>query len=103
MIWVTPRSPRTDTLFPYSTLFRSPYGHRAPGWRHPDSILDEVPQGGGDRFAPAPRHGMPATCIERDGFPFRDDAWRQKADDIAGDLDKGHGFQRELRDRKSVV
>src|SRR3546814_2345139 len=35
--------------------------------------------------------------MEIDGFPSRDDAWRQKADDIAGDLDKGHGFQRELR------
>src|SRR3546814_5878897 len=78
-------------------IWANPYGHRAPGWRHPDSILDEVPQGGGDRFAPAPSHGMPATCIERDGFPFRDDAWRQKADDIAGDPEKGQGFQRELR------
>src|SRR3546814_17118123 len=74
----------------------NPYGHRAPGWRHPDSMLDEVPQGGGDRFAPAPRHGVPATCIERDGFPFREAAWRQKADDIAGDHDKDHGLQREL-------
>src|SRR3546814_3586265 len=35
MIRRPPRSTRTDTLFPYTTLFRSDHGFRAdrPGWR----------------------------------------------------------------------
>src|SRR3546814_7365766 len=30
MIRRPPRSTRTDTLFPYTTLFRSPFRHRGP-------------------------------------------------------------------------
>src|SRR3546814_20449885 len=44
---------------PDHRIWANPYGHRAHGWPHPDSIFVSVPQGGGARFAPAPRHGMP--------------------------------------------
>src|SRR3546814_12009648 len=57
-------------------IWANPYGHRAPGWRHPDSILEEVPQGGGDLFEPAFRPGLAATCIARNGFPFTSEEQR---------------------------
>src|SRR3546814_5579971 len=61
MIRRPPRSTRTDTLFPYTTLFRSPRSDRsprrgAPGWtgcraRTPDNR----PEGRGRSFAPTER------------------------------------------------
>src|SRR3546814_17037031 len=36
MIRRPPRSTRTDTLFPYTTLFRSVYGLRGHAWRSTD-------------------------------------------------------------------
>src|SRR3546814_9619385 len=36
MIRRPPRSTRTDTLFPYTTLFRSPHAHTPAGQRPPD-------------------------------------------------------------------
>src|SRR3546814_11179537 len=44
-----PRSTRTDTLFPYTTLFRSPAGHLSPSSSHRAA-------GGNDRegFRPVP-------------------------------------------------
>src|SRR3546814_6621053 len=49
MIRLPPRSTRTDTLLPYTTLFRSPVppvpvslGHRLPGLVEPDDIVEPV-------------------------------------------------------------
>src|SRR3546814_21157365 len=39
MIRRPPRSTRTDTLFPYTTLFRSGYGRRRNGLRSPTSRM----------------------------------------------------------------
>src|SRR3546814_1151202 len=55
MLRLPPRSTRTDTLFPYTTLFRSPAAHRAGRsacrqlWRHCDRT-------------PASRQGRAAAC-----------------------------------------
>src|SRR3546814_20079385 len=59
MIRLPPRSTRTDTLFPYTTLFRSSHGE--PPWRreHP---------------AQATRHGQPgpvAACVHS-GLPLQE-------------------------------
>src|SRR3546814_6223184 len=45
MIRRPPRSTRTDTLFPYTTLFRSA-GLCAPGGRHPDRQIPGRPVAG---------------------------------------------------------
>src|SRR3546814_4476088 len=54
MIRRPPRSTRTDTLFPYTTLFRSPGGHRGRGVGRGEE--DRPPRGGvggdpGDQLA----------------------------------------------------
>src|SRR3546814_5535809 len=49
MIRRPPRSTRTDTLFPYTTLFRS-----QTGWRHSRGIL-ERPVTAHDKFSESPR------------------------------------------------
>src|SRR3546814_7430783 len=53
MIRRPPRSTRTDTLFPYTTLFRSPPGGDLPASAHPGGgrihRRDELPGGGGGR------------------------------------------------------
>src|SRR3546814_16259377 len=58
MIRRPPRSTRTDTLFPYTTLFRSLVEHAAPGAEHRADRLDDrfgdpvaavLDAGGGDR------------------------------------------------------
>src|SRR3546814_8515120 len=62
MIRLPPRSTRTDTLFPYTTLFRSP----APGCPAPDNArplvcrLSTPPSGGGAENPEA--WGKPAGC-----------------------------------------
>src|SRR3546814_16192113 len=56
MIRLPPRSTRTDTLFPYTTLFRSP--------RHPPVRLGISPANAAHRGIDAsffPTHGMAAT------------------------------------------
>src|SRR3546814_1016397 len=57
MIRRPPRSTRTDTLFPYTTLFRS--GPRLPGVRGGDDVRrrrdGEAPAERGGRLAAAPR------------------------------------------------
>src|SRR3546814_12973493 len=60
MIRRPPRSPRTDTLFPYTTLFRSqPLLHRR-GRQH---VREAV---GGARFDPLPdEHRLPARRTEQ--------------------------------------
>src|SRR3546814_9418481 len=55
MIRQTPRSTRTDTLFPYTTLFRSPPGHRrCPSTIREvmEGIRDAIGQIGRDRMVP---------------------------------------------------
>src|SRR3546814_10346114 len=81
MIRRPPRSTRTDTLFPYTTLFRSPVGHRqghrhradrharpqgkdahpAPGRSRDRHRLAQAPRGGCTR-----RHGEPAIDMDVD-------------------------------------
>src|SRR3546814_7193131 len=45
MIRLPPRSTRTDTLFPYTTLFRSRHGHRR---RHPPRAAGDAGGAGPD-------------------------------------------------------
>src|SRR3546814_3050895 len=47
MIRRPPRSTRTDTLFPYTTLFRSPFGHPLPAALGEGTSID----GGGCRHS----------------------------------------------------
>src|SRR3546814_14245703 len=72
MIRRPPISTRTDTLFPYTTLFRSHDGRRAPGLRRPSAIalrsvdaICVVIGIGRDRsiaiLIPAVRHGAPIS------------------------------------------
>src|SRR3546814_4149633 len=51
MIRRPPRSTRTDTLFPYTTLFRSPFAHRSD---------PRAPAPEGCCCKPAPERGNPA-------------------------------------------
>src|SRR3546814_20204379 len=44
MIRRPPRSTRTDTLFPYTTLFRSPEWKEDPAYVKPEARLDKIPQ-----------------------------------------------------------
>src|SRR3546814_4342389 len=64
MIRRPPRSTRTDTLFPYTTLFRSPTWDRHVGWtaRHWDTLAPSVL----GPLARVPRH--PLTMV---GFGMR--------------------------------
>src|SRR3546814_7204484 len=86
MIRRPPRATRTDTLFPYTTLFRSAIG----AGRDPfERILD---------LARGPAAGEPGAvgnakdmCIDRDGFLAKGDVH----DDIGGLApDAGQGFKR---------
>src|SRR3546814_9022691 len=62
-----PRSTRTDTLFPYSTLFRSPLPAPAPSERGSEDLHDarhgisDRGREGADRGHRPPRGGLPAT------------------------------------------
>src|SRR3546814_4764375 len=58
MIRRPPRSTRTDTLFPYTTLFRSP----------PHSLQADRPNFGSRRRAP-PEGGWPRRVPEHRGLP----------------------------------
>src|SRR3546814_1984799 len=68
MIRRPPRATRTDTLFPYTTLFRSEREHRAPrtpacdaGRRH---LLVRVGNAGGGGFAAAaPRDRLSRAAV----------------------------------------
>src|SRR3546814_13176564 len=55
MIRRPPRSTRTDTLFPYTTLFRSVELRRGPQTRH-ETGLAQIPQAD-RRLSARPRHG----------------------------------------------
>src|SRR3546814_14571286 len=62
MIRRPPRSTRTDTLFPYTTLFRSPVflgqAQRAP--RPPEALGRTLGRNGGGRADPRPARVLPA-------------------------------------------
>src|SRR3546814_18798940 len=62
-----PRSTRTDTLFPYTTLFRSPGSHAAVPLAHPHvvHVRHAVPRGRGERTARS--HPVPPRKIGRGG------------------------------------
>src|SRR3546814_4136805 len=55
MIRRPPRSTRTDTLFPYTTLFRSP--RSAGGFHRPDGRAHDPRSGRRSPAAPRARHG----------------------------------------------
>src|SRR3546814_21019042 len=57
MIRRPPRSTRTDTLFPYTTLFRSPRPHRPRGGEQRHIIGDEALQEIPNAFARQADHG----------------------------------------------
>src|SRR3546814_12652463 len=61
MIRRPPRSTRTDTLFPYTTLFRSGLRQRAPGDRHDADMLC-APELHLRRLPPGRRHRLLNSC-----------------------------------------
>src|SRR3546814_14251139 len=96
MIRRPPRSTRTDTLFPYTTLFRSEHAlARAPAEqlieRHPRRLGLDVPQRGidrgdrGHRHRPAPPIG---PAIEE--LPHILDPVRVAADQIGDEIGRAH-------------
>src|SRR3546814_5914980 len=90
MIRRPPGSTRTDTLFPYPTLFRSDGRHRADHERHGELASEVAPDGGAqpaadhDHVAPGPlrhqRPAHPADVGQVDEHVERDDR-RQHEDD----------------------
>src|SRR3546814_14066644 len=67
MIRRPPRSTRTDTLFPYTTLFRSPPPFLADIGAH--HVADEA-RHAFDGCLPAPRHQLPLHATEHE-YPQR--------------------------------
>src|SRR3546814_7043122 len=106
MIRRPPRSTRTDTLFPYTTLFRSFAGDRvaARGGRvdHVDlTIIAEAPKIGPHRDAirariaeilaiPIERVSVKATTTERLGFTGRREGIAAQADRKSTRLNSSH-------------
>src|SRR3546814_20294320 len=106
MIRRPPRSKRTDTLFPYTTLFRS---------------RDEGPQGRGSRVRGGDRHRRDACALPRAGRrlplavddvePAGDDDSRaregpeigQVVEDEIAEQQRPYDLRVVERDRKSVV
>src|SRR3546814_10379427 len=62
MIRRPPRSTRTDTLFPYTTLFRSPQGRQAHRLTHDDANSSDPCR----NALPAPRPRLGAVHARRD-------------------------------------
>src|SRR3546814_15926409 len=101
MIRLPPKSTRTDTLFPYTTLFRS--ARWPPSWRIP--VADKYPflsdewleaakkireeHSGGD--SPAPAHSVRMNQVVTD-VPFGDGTINAHMDPSSGemDMDLGH-------------
>src|SRR3546814_9080768 len=64
MIRRPPRSTRTDTLFPYTTLFRAGFGHHVDHpVRSPETDLDTEPEG--CTFAARTQRFRRRLCVER--------------------------------------
>src|SRR3546814_4941898 len=74
MIRRPPRSTRTDTLFPYTTLFRSPAAGAGPPVEGPSALArPPAPGRAASRLWPA----RSADRVQARGFrPLRDDAGR---------------------------
>src|SRR3546814_20066683 len=96
MIRRPPRSTRTDTLFPYTTLFRSP--REIP----PEAIVRT--RGGGPGTGCLIHEGQNLAChpLSRQGFRFRECRDRRSGRCLwrHADLDGRH---RSAADRKCVV
>src|SRR3546814_8551773 len=83
MIRRQPGSTRTDTLFPYTTLFRSHAGYRRLGGVRKCGIRDQ---------RHADRAGWRALYQEQERFQFLH-AWRHRdADDIFGSVRRSVGL-----------
>src|SRR3546814_14349340 len=99
MIRRPPRSTRTDTLFPYTTLFRSESGGEGHGF--------EAGEAGGDRRRgkPARREALHRLRDCRDMGGRRSAATAENVDQhlFRPFLDEAGGLVRQLVDRKSVV
>src|SRR3546814_3061608 len=67
MIRRPPRSTRTDTLFPYTTLFRSDEAEAGRGEEHPQQELPDRPatRDAGDEHADERRPGHPPAPVEQ--------------------------------------
>src|SRR3546814_18429280 len=67
MIRRPPRSTRTDTLFPYTTLFRSDEAEAGRGEEHPQQELPDRPatRDAGDEHADERRPGHPPAPEEQ--------------------------------------
>src|SRR3546814_10662352 len=96
MILLPPRSTRTDTLFPYTTLFRSPISaptRSTHAWR-------SLPSDGRREEPPMPTLN-PATANR---WRFPDHAYRRLVELVVatvqvGDHDRGELFRRQVQSR----
>src|SRR3546814_5596899 len=72
MIRRPPRSTRTDTLFPYTTLFRSdrhPHGHWCPPARHPAPVPHRSGDAlGGRRAGRSEEHTSELQSLMRNSY-----------------------------------
>src|SRR3546814_4333583 len=93
MIRRPPRSTRTDTLFPYTTLFRSPFSaKRACNWKRPHLYgrRKEIFDGWFEHLALA-RFRRDRPVAVRQGALFRYDGRRRQGHQ---ELQEGHGGRR---------
>src|SRR3546814_5199070 len=109
MLRPPPRSTRTDTLFPYTTLFRSDPHHprRAAGMRGGNGLREDARAGIGVARPAGPGED---PAVGRDDLDvvetlalvgYRDDAL-QRAEIGAGQWDRGDLGDLQGRDRKST-
>src|SRR3546814_8453624 len=104
MIRLPPRSTRTDTLFPYTTLFRSPEG----GARRPQGAADE---GGADprnhprRAAARVRRGAAPAPVQcpADGLALREAPHAQRAGRRLGERSEEHPSELQSLMRNSYA
>src|SRR3546814_7151978 len=94
MIRRPPRSTRTDTLFPYTTLFRSGPCRTAAGWQ----VRAQWPWFNSGKFPTAgqKRYSALLTCAVR-----RKGALTKSGDQLAG-IEDARGIEAGLEDRKST-
>src|SRR3546814_16249153 len=103
MIRRPPRSTRTDTLFPYTTLFRS--GVAEPGTRRKRTGRPREPEPVGHRRLAGAAGDQPASCLAGQAvhpIPAAQDHARPRG--VAGTGEAGGGNRgRPRRDRQSVA